>query len=239
LKPIDNYFTGQLTPPEKMRFEQQIVADPHLAESVAFYVQARQTARQQAVTAQAERKAEWATLRERQGVVHKSRWAPMSYAAAACVLLLLGFFVFWPNPSAPAEVADRYIRENLTTLPITMSGQPNNLQLARQAYNTGQFAQAETLIASWQKRQPDNTEVLELAGLVSLRQGDYDKAIGQFHRLSQRTDLQANPGLFYESIARLKRNQSGDEATARKLLQTAIDQNLDGKKGAKELIDDL
>lgn len=236
LETIDNYFTGQLTPPEKTRFEQQIVADPNLAKAVAFYVQAHQTARQQA---QDERKAEWAALRKRQPVVRRPVWAPMSYAAAACVLLLLGFFVFWPSPSAPAEVADRYINQNLTTLRVTMSSQPDTLQLARQAYNTGQFAQAETLIADWQKRQPDNTEVLELAGLVSLRQGKYDKAIGQFHRLSQRTNLQANPGLFYETLARLKRSKAGDEATARTLLQTVIDQNLDGKKAAKELIDEL
>ncbi len=81
--------------------------------------------------------------------------------------------------------------------------------------------------------------MLKLAGLVSLRQENYEKAIGQFHSLSQRTDLRANPGLLYEAIARLKRNQSGDEATARKVLQTVIDQNQEGKKAATELLDDL
>lgn len=236
LETIDNYFTGQLTPPEKNQFEQQIVADPQLAEAVAFYVQAHQTARQQA---HAERKAGWATLRKRQGVVRQPSWAPMSYAAAASVLLLLGFFVFWPNAASPSEMADRYINENLTTLSVTMSSQPDTLQLARQAYNAGQLSQAETLITGLQKREPDNTDGLKLAGLVSLRQGDYDKAIDRFHRLSQQTGLMANPGLFYEALARLKRSKAGDEATARQLLQTVIDQNLDGKKAAKALIDDL
>ena len=235
LNTIDNYFAGQLTEPEKARFEQQISMDTELAEAVAFYVQARQTARQQA---QAGRRAEWAAIRERQIKVRQPVWVPMAWVAAACVLLLLGFFLFSPQPSA-REVADRYIRENLTTLPVTMSSQPDTLQLARQAYNTGQFAQAETLIAGLQKRQSDNTDVLKLAGLVSLRQGNYDKAIEQFHNLSQRTGLQANPGPFYEAIARLKRNAPDDESTAKKMLQTVIDQNLDGKKAAKELIDDL
>jgi tetratricopeptide (TPR) repeat protein len=235
LDTIDNYFSGQLTGPEKAQFEQQIVTDPNLAETVAFYVQARQTARQQA---QAGRKAEWAALRQRQEPVSQPVWRPMSYAAAACVVLLLGLFVFWPNPSAPA-IADRYIQENLTTLSVTMSSQPDTLQLARQAYNEGQFAKAETLITTLQQRDAVNTDALKLAGLVSLRQGKYDKAIEQFHRLSQRTDLRANPGLFYEALARMKRNQPDDKATARQLLNTVIDQNLEGRKAAKELIDEL
>ena len=235
IETIDNYFTGQLTGPEKARFEQQILADSDLAEAVAFYVQARQTARQQA---QAGRKAEWATLRE-QNTVSKPLWLPMAWVAAACVLLVLGFFLFRPAPLAPPELADRYIQDNLTTLSVTMGSQPDTLQLARQAYNDGQLARAETLIARLQRSDTDNTEVLKLTGLVALRQGNYDKAIGQFHSLSQRTDLRANPGLFYESLARLKRNAPNDEATARQLLNTVVDQNLEGKKGAKKLIDEL
>lgn len=233
---IDNYFTGLLSTPEKIRFEQQLLTDTELAEATAFYVQARQMARQQA---QDSRKAGWATLRQRQGVVRQPAWVPMAWAAAACVLLVLGFFLlFHSQPSAP-ELADHYIQDNLTTLSVTMSGQTDTLQLARQAYNSGQFAEADKLVAILQRPNTDNTEVLKLAGLVALRQGNYDKAIGQFHSLSQRTDLRANPGLLYEAIARLKRNQSGDEATARQLLQTVIDQNLEGKKAAKELIDEL
>ena len=235
LDTIDDYFTGQLTGPEKTWFEQQIVADPELAEAVAFYVQTRQIAHQQA---QMDRKTEWVALREQPGRVLQPNWMPMAYAAAACVLLLLGFFLFWPNPSVP-ELADRYIQENLTTLSVTMSSQPDTLQMARQAYNDGQLAQAEKLLANLQRPNTDNTEVLKLAGLVALRQGNYDKAIGQFHSLSQRTDLRANPGLFYEAIARMKRNQPADEATARQLLNTVIEQNLEGKKAAKQLIDEL
>lgn len=232
---IDNYFTGQLSNPDRARFEQQLLTDTDLAEAVAFYVQAHQTARQQA---QDSRKAGWATLRERQGVVRQPAWVPMSWAAAACVLLVLGFLLFWPKPAAP-ELADRYIQDNLTTLSVTMSAQPDTLQLARQAYNSGRFAEAAALITRLQQLNTDNTDVLKLAGLVSLQQQHYDKAIEQFHSLSQRTDLRANPGLLYEAIARLKRNQAGDEATARKVLQTVIDQNLEGKKGAKKLIDEL
>ena len=136
-------------------------------------------------------------------------------------------------------MADRYIRENLTTLSVTMSSQPDTLQMALQAYNSEQFTQAETLVAAVQRKDTENTDAQKLAGLVSLRLGKYDKAIGQFHRLSQRTDLRANPGLFYEALTRMKRNQPDDEATARQLLHTVIDQNLEGKKAAKELIDEL
>lgn len=237
---IENYFTGQLTEPEKARFEQQIIADPDLAEAVAFYVQAKATARQQVQTAAGrdKRKAEWAMLRQEQGRVHQPLWVPMAWVAAACVLLLLGFFLFSPKPAAPA-IADRYIQENLRILPVTMSSQPDTLQLTRQAYNNGQFAQAEALLAGLQRRKSDATDLLKLAGLVSLRQENYDKAVEQFHSLSQRTDLRANPGLFYEALARLKRNAPNDIATARQLLQTVIDRHLEGKKAAIALINEL
>ena len=235
LETIDNYFTGQLSDPEKTRFEQQIATNSDLAEAVAFYVQAHQTARQQLEN----RKAEWATLRQQSGVVARPIWVPMAWVAAACVALLLGFFVFWPKPAAPPEIADRYIQENLTTLSVMMSSQPDTLQLARQAYNDGQFAQAETLVMALQRTNTDNADVQKLAGLVSLRRGKYDKAIEQFHRLSQRTDLRANPGLFYEALTRMKRNEADDATTTRQLLNTVIDQNLEGKKAAKKLIDEF
>lgn len=232
---LDDYFRGHLSGPEKARFEQQVVTDPDLAKAVAFYVQARQTARQQAQTS---RKAEWATLRE-QNTVSKPLWLPMAWVAAACVLLVLGFFLFRPTPMTPSAVADRYIQGNLTTLPVTMDSQPDTLKLARQAYNDGQFAKAETLLTILQRKDADNTDALKVAGLISLRLGNYDKAIEQFHRLSQRTDLRANPGFFYEAIARMKRNQTDDAATARQLLQTVVDQNMEGKKAAKALIDEF
>ncbi|GAB3946899.1 hypothetical protein GCM10028805_18190 [Spirosoma harenae] len=233
---IENYFAGRLPDVEKARFEQQIVADPELAEAVAFYIQAKQVARTEAL---AQRTEAWETIRKQETESRRTVWAPITYAAAACVALALGFFLFWPKQPSAEQLADQYIQTNLTTLSVTLGTQADSLQLARQAYNDGQFAEAEAIVKDQQQRDSTNAELLKLAGLVSLRQGNYDQAINQFHRLSQRTDLRANPGLFYEALTHLKRSQSDDKATARQLLQTVIDQNLEGKKAANELIDEF
>ena len=235
LEIIESYFSGQLSDTEKSQFEQQIVTDPELAQAVAFYVQAKQVAREEA---RSQRKADWEIIRQRQARVSKPVWRPFAYAAAASILLVLGFFLFRPQPSAQ-QLADRYIQENLTTLPVTMSSQPDSLQRARQAYNEGRFADAEAIVSALQQQGSGKAELLKIAGLVSLRNGNYDQAINQFHRLSQQTDLRANPGLFYEALARLKRNRPEDKNIAHELLKTLINKNLEGKKAAAGLIDDL
>ena len=236
LDTIEDYFAGQLSEGEKARFEQQIVADPELAEAVAFYIQAKQIAHTEAI---AKRKETWETIRKQESQISRPIWMPISYAAAACIVLLLGFFLFWPNQQSAEQLADQYIQTNLTTLSVTLSSQSDSLQLARQAYNAGRFAEAEDIIQTQQQRDSSNAELLKLAGLVSLRRGNYDQAINQFHRLSQRTNLRANPGLFYEALTHLKRAQPNDKTTAQQLLQTVIDQNLDGKKAAEALSKDL
>ncbi|GAB4013117.1 hypothetical protein GCM10028808_31150 [Spirosoma migulaei] len=235
LETIENYFAGQLPDVEKTRFEQQIVADPDLAEAVSFYVQAKQMARSEALD---QRKTEWAALQQQEAQASRRVWMPIAYAAAACVLLVLGFFLFWPQPSTK-QLANQYIQDHLTTLSVTMGSQPDSLQLASQAYNEGQFDAAEAIVLAKLTRDSTNSDFLKIAGLVSLRQENYDQAIVQFHRLGQRTELRANPGLFYEALAYLKRSQPTDKVTARQLLQTVIDQNLEGRKGAKELIEKL
>lgn len=235
LETIESYFAGQLSDTKKSQFEQQIVADPELAQAVAFYMQAKQVAREEALL---QRKADWEIIRQRQARMSRPVWMPFAYAAAASIALILGFFLFHPQPSTQ-ELADRYIQENLTTLPVTMSSQPDSLQRARQAYNEGRFADAAAIVSALQQRDSTQAELLKITGLVSLRQGNYDQAIDQFHRLSQHADLRANPGLFYEALARLKRNRPEDKNTARELLKTLINKNLEGKRAAEGLVDEL
>ncbi|GAB3259644.1 hypothetical protein GCM10027347_23430 [Larkinella harenae] len=235
LETIDNYFAGHLSGTEKAAFEQRIEADPELAEAVAFYLQARKTVQQEAVRQQ---KAEWEMIRQQENQSRTVSWRPLAYAVAACTLVVLGLFLFWPKPPAE-ELTDRYIRENLTLLPVTMSGQPDSLQRAKQAYNEGKLTEAGKMLTVLLERDSANTELIKLSGLVSLRQGNNDKAIDLFQRLSQHTELRANPGIFYEALALLKRGQPSDKNRARLLLQTVISRNLEGRKAAERLIPPL
>ncbi|HLL95061.1 MAG TPA: hypothetical protein VK404_08800 [Spirosoma sp.] len=257
LETIENYVTGKLPEDERTRFETALRTDPALADALAFYVLAKHTAK---VDARAQRQAELDALRRSPTTPHlmtdlrrtitRPLWsAPMRWAAAASVVLLqvLGWLIMRPTNSVMManRLADEYVAQHFIDLPTTMdgssSGSPtvDSVKLGIGLFNNKKLADADAVFNDILKRQPTNDNALKLAGIVSLRQGNYDKAINLFHRLSQRTDLYSNPGLFYESLALLKRNRPMDKEKAKKLLEDVISRNLEGKQEAKRLIESL
>ncbi len=240
LDTIESYLTGQMADPERTAFEASLRTDPALANTLAFYVLAQQTAKK---AANDRRRAEWDARRRvaTSQPIRRIGFGQWLYpvAAAACLVLALGIgWFFLHKPDAP-QLADAYINQHLTTLSITMDARADSLQTGIQQYNAGKLVEAETLFGAILKREPTNPDALKFTGLVSLRRGNYDQAIEQFHRLSQRTDLYDNPGLFYEALTRLKRNQPADKNQARDLLTTVITNNLSGKTDAQTLLNDL
>lgn len=239
---IESYLTGQMADTERVAFEASLRTDAELADTLAFYVMARQTAK---VAANTGRRAEWDARRRAMAAEPQAlpirRLGQWLYplAAAACLVLALSIGWYFVNkPSAP-ELADAYINQNLTTLSVTMDGRADSLQRGIQDYNSGKMADAEATFGAILQREPTNADALKFAGLVSLRRGKYDQAIDRFHRLSQRTDLFDNPGLFYEALALLKRNRPADKNQARTLLTTVITSNLSGKADAEKLLENL
>ncbi|SOD98435.1 hypothetical protein [Spirosoma fluviale] len=239
LETIENYVTGQLTPDERVRFEAALRTDPAVAEALAFYMLTKQVAGEQA---REQRKAELDALRK-----PASMWSvPMRWAAAASITVLLGLGWYFLRPTNSPEMATRladdYVAEHFMELPTTMDGGSSgsttvdSLKTAVGLVNSGKLAEADALFLDILKRQPTNDRALKYAGIVSLRQGNYDQAITLFHRLSERTDLYSNPGLFYESLALLKRGLPMDKEQAKKLLDEVITRNLDGKAEAEKLI---
>ncbi|MPR33688.1 tetratricopeptide repeat protein [Salmonirosea aquatica] len=228
---IEPYFNEALSPPEREQFEQELLHNPQLAEEVAFYLSTRQVLREQIL---AERHAAWQKQEYKvpYGATLMRRLQPWYYAAAAVVLLALTWFWLSMSKLTAREMAGAYIEKNLVTLSVQMGGEADSLQMAIQSYNDGQFATARSLSEALLQRNPDNAEALKLVGIIALRQQNYDEAITYFHRLAQRQDLYANPGTFYEALAYLQRNRPSDVDTARKLLQTVVSENLDGKPEA-------
>ncbi|ADB38724.1 hypothetical protein [Spirosoma linguale] len=240
LETIENYVTGQLTPDERTRFEAALRTDPAVAEALAFYMLSKQAAKEQA---REQRKSELDSLRKPASI-----WSvPMRWAAAASitVLLGLGWYFFRPtnSPEMASRRADAYIAQHFMQLPTTMDGSSSgsttadSLKTAVGLVNSGKLAEADALAQDILKRQPTNDSALKYAGIVALRRENYDQAISLFHRLSERTDLYSNPGLFYESLTLLKRGRPMDKEQAKKLLDEVITRNLDGRREAKELID--
>ncbi|RCR68900.1 tetratricopeptide repeat protein [Larkinella punicea] len=226
LERIDDYFAGRLSPADRDRFEATLPHNPALARSVAFYLLARQTARQEA-------------RRMLKPLPVRRLPVRMLVAVAACLLLVLGFLTVWQTPPSVREVADQYLSERYGQLPVSLDGQSDSLKTGSQFYNMGEFRKAETVFESMLQREPTHPEALKRAGLVSLRLNQYDQAIERFQRLGQQTDLYANPGIFLEALARLKRGQPMDKNRAKKLLLTVIQGNLEGKKEAGQLVEKI
>ena len=72
-------------------------------------------------------------------------------------------------------------------------------------------------------------------GIVYLRLGQYDKSLDYFQQLWSIKGLYVNPGLFYQAITLLKRNQVGDEDLAKKLLEQVDEYNLAGSDEARKM----
>lgn len=258
LETIENYVTGQLSDPERSRFETTLRTDPALADALAFYVLAKHTAKVDAHDARVQRLAELDALRRtlttpqpmadvRAPTRSRPLWsAPMRWAAAASVVLLLGvgWLFFRPTDAtstlAASRLVDEYAAKNFAQLPVTMDGGvADSLQQGIRLFNEGKLPEAGVMFQDVLTRRSDNDTALKYAGIVAFRQGNYDQAIDRFHRLSQRTDLFSNPGPFYEAIAILKRNRPMDKEQAKKLLEDVINRNLEGKADAQQLINQL
>lgn len=236
LEAIDDYLNGQLSPDKRAAFESRLTAEPALTESLAFYLQARQVAREAAL---AERHGEWAPLRRKTTRARQVRPLYIAVASlAAMLLLVLGWWGVFRQPAATPEVlAEAYIRENFTDFGMRMSGESDSLQTALNLANSGQNQQALTLLADLVRRDSTNDFAKNYAGVVALRLGNYDQAIGYFHGLSQQPGLFTNPGTFHEALARMKRGRPLDKKEAERLLRIVVRENLEGKEEAARMIE--
>jgi tetratricopeptide (TPR) repeat protein len=148
------------------------------------------------------------------------------------------WLVFACKPSSIQHLADRFIKENLVEMGVNMSVNEDSLDEAIRLYNENKLPEAlrqfEMII------QSDSIAALpkKMAGIVSLRLGDYDKAIDYFTQL-EKLNLYSNPGKLYHAIALIKRNRIGDKETVKQLLQHVIEKDLEGKETAQKWLKSL
>jgi tetratricopeptide (TPR) repeat protein len=235
LQYIDDYFNGLLTEEQKRQWEQKIHADSAFAEEVAFYLSANSLIKKELVTEKKQRFRELYQQQKAEGhIVRPMR--KLSYYAVAAIVLFLATGLWWifVRQSGPQQLADDYISTNLQTLGVKMTGRPDSLQNALNAYNAGSLTEALQQFEQIIHRDTTSYTAKEYAGVVCLRLKDYDKALDYFRQLETYRHQYSNPALFYQSLTLLKRALPGDSQKAKQLLQQVVDQDLEGKETAQQ-----
>ncbi len=239
LEYIDAYFNDELKPEEARQFEQRITKDKSFAEEVAFYLSTKQVLKEEAV---AEKKEWFRQLAEQNSPYSKRRpIAPIRklwvYAAAAAVVVFILFagYLFLFQQSSPQQMAEKYIKQNLESQGVTMGNSQDSLQNALRLYNEGELNSSLEQFESILQRDSSNNSAKEYAGIVYLRLGNYDKALAYFQQLEKIT-LSSNPATFYHALTLMKRNQPGDKQLARQLLKQIVQNDLEGKETAEQLL---
>jgi len=237
LEYIEAFFTEGLSAERKKEFEQRIASDPVFAEEVAFYLSLKQVASEE----RNEEREKFKHLYKRgqpgnHTVKHEPALLRRLWPWAAAAAVLVGIFFGWLTlfqPVSPARMADRYITKNFQNLPIEMDTKLDSLQAALNLYNNGKPEQALKQLESLALTDSSSADAKKYAGIVSLQLGQYEKAINYFSQLSSHA-LHVNPGKFFHAVTLMKRDQPGDNETAKQLLQQVVENDLVGKKDAEK-----
>ncbi len=238
LEYMEAYFSGDLSSESKSDFEKRIISDPGFAEEVAYYISLKKAAasllqeeRERFKPAYEKYKLKRPKEIIRAKVMIRRIW-PWVTAAAILTGVIFGWKI-WLGQTSPGSLADKYIATHFQTLSVTMGNRQDSLQAGFQLYNQGRQKEAQEHFEMMSRNDTSSFEAKKYAGIISLRLGNFEKAIHYFTLLEKHTELYANPGKFYHAIALLKRKSPGDKEEARALLEQVIDHDLEGKKEAE------
>jgi tetratricopeptide (TPR) repeat protein len=147
--------------------------------------------------------------------------------------LIFGLYVF-VQPPAPQQLATQYEQAHLQVLGVSMSGNSDPMQTALGVYNDGKTSEALSMFEKIIQTDTSNFTAKQYAGIAALRLKNYDKAIQWFNALDTYTGLHSNPAKFYLALTLMERNQSGDVATAKDLLQQVVQDDGEEREIAQE-----
>lgn len=192
LEYIDNYLANRLSAADKLAFEQRLANDAAFAEDVAFYANTKALEREKVLS---EKHAQW--NKKPSGTVLNFRL--LSAGLAATLLLVMGWWLYVQNTKPDLnQLADSYIKDNLSTLPVKMDAKEDSLELGKQMYNDGKYLEAKAIFDKLSE-----PKALEYAGLSALKAKSYPEAEKAFDKLAQNTDIIENKGKFYLALTYL------------------------------------
>lgn len=237
LEDIDAYFSGNLTDVDKKDFEEMLHSNIELAEQVAFYLQAKEAAKQ---LSQQERKAEFEQLRQQLQTTKTTNLWPLASALAAACVILAGVWMFVFNQPNASEMAQNYIQNDLAQISVNMGADVDSLQLASTLYNDKKYNEALVIFKKLNAHS-DNEAVfkLEYTGLTQLQLGQYDAAIASFQQLAQNKAITNNKGKFYEALTLMKQDLPKQKTQVITLLEEVVNNDLGNKQQAEEWLKKL
>ncbi len=240
---IESYFSGEMSSEEKIRFEAELENDKALDELFRIYrtidsemCDTEKYSAHEAALRDTLQRLNAAYFRSEAPVIRMSSsrrlYRIALSAAVVLILALAGYRLFFQHNPDPRQLADRYVKEELQHLSLTMDGAGDSLQQGIAAYNDKAYPKALQLFWSVYKAHPDNSDALKYTGITYLATKEYDKAIACFEELAAKKELFSNPGRFLKAVTLLQRNREGDTEQAEQLLQQVIDEKADGSKEA-------
>ena len=244
IEQFENYLSGDMPPEEKLRFEANLDKDKELYDLFHVYktIDAEMYNTGKYSTEEAALRSTLQTLnaayfKAEVPVIQMNsnkKGIRMAVAAAAGVILILtAYFSFFQNNTDPRQLANRYVKEDLSHLSITMDGAKDSLQQGIAAYNDKAYAKSVQLFEAVYKAHPENSDALKYAGITYLVTKEYNKALQCFNELAAKKELFSNPGMFLKAVTLLQRNQPGDREQAEQLLQQVINEKSDGSREAE------
>jgi len=247
LENIDAYFSETLSAEERKDFERKVVEDKNFAEQVAFYLSAREAAKEEVAL----QKKEWfrQLLKENPATGKVKHLVPVRrigiyrLAAAASVigLLFLGWYLFFNEAKGnPEKMASEYFDKELKNFSVGMGKieQQDSIKRGENLYNDGKLVEAAQYFETMIQRNGSDDEAIKDAGITQLALGNYESALSYFKKL-EKFQLVSNPGLFYQAVTLMKRNQPNDIELAKQLLNQVRDRKLEGSEIAEQWLKKL
>src|SRR5207249_3466342 len=98
----------------------------------------------------------------------------------------------------------------------------------------GKYSEAITQFENILQFDTTNFTAKKYAGISALRMKEYDRALSWFEQMATHTGLYSNPAQILQAVTLMERNQPGDTAKAKQLLQKIVSEDLEGKEYAEE-----
>lgn len=230
---LEAYLDQGLSTADRAALERDLQNDELLQAELKRHQQTRALVEQMAIE---ETRSKVGRVFQQQAVRRQSNLRPLLRIAAVIALVLtagLGYWMTQANPS-PGELAANYLEPFPDRL-TTMSGEVDELAMAMEAYNKGDFATALSAFEAFPADHPESVLIDLYAGIAALEKGNTTLAENKLARIAGQADY-GEVANWYLALVYL---QQDEVEKARPLLQELDAADAYRASSARELLQAL